>query len=65
MKVIIRMSLRVIRMVVPAHLGVGHPNLIWIVVVGIMAFGAGLGVNLYRSRRDSSLSNETVVGDEE
>lgn len=52
-------------MVVPAHLGVEHPNLIWIVVVAIMAFGAGLGVNLYRSRQDSSLSDETVVGDKE
>ncbi len=41
-------------MVVPAHLGFEHPNLLWLVLVGIGAFVIGLGVNLYRSRRESA-----------
>lgn len=36
-------------MVVPAHVGIEHPNLLWIVVVGIAAFAAGLAVDLVRS----------------
>lgn len=36
-------------MAVPAHLGLEHPSLVWLVVVGIVTFVAGLGVNLYRS----------------
>lgn len=39
-------------MVVPAHVGFEHPNLLWIVVVGIAAFAVGLGVNLARSDAD-------------
>jgi len=36
-------------MLVPVHLGFEHPNLVWLVVVAIIAFAVGLGVNLYRS----------------
>jgi len=39
-------------MVVPAHLGVEHPSLLWLVAVGILAFVAGLGVNLHLRRRE-------------
>ncbi|WP_205427159.1 hypothetical protein [Halorussus sp. MSC15.2] len=36
----------------PLHVGFGHPNLLWIVVTGLLAFVVGLGVNLYRSAED-------------
>lgn len=36
-------------MTLPVHLGLEHPNLVWLVVVAILAFVAGLGVNLYRT----------------
>lgn len=39
-------------MTLPIHLGLEHPNLVWLVVVAILAFLAGLGVNLYRTERD-------------
>jgi len=51
-------------MVVPAHLGLAHPNLVWLVVVGLLAFVAGLGVNLYRSTTDTDPHDEPGVGDE-
>lgn len=35
------------------HLGLEHPNLLWIVAVGIVAFAGGLAVNLARSRREA------------
>jgi hypothetical protein len=41
-------------MVVPLHLGLEHPSALWLVGVGLLAFLAGLGVNLYRSRRTTS-----------
>lgn len=37
----------------PLHLGLEHPNLLWIVAVGILAFAGGLAVNIARSRRAS------------
>ena len=42
-------------MVAPLHIGLEHPNVVWLVGVGLLAFLAGLLVNLYRSRRSSSL----------
>ena len=36
-------------MALPLHVGLEHPNLTWLVIVGILTFAAGLGVNLYRS----------------
>lgn len=63
MKAIKRVSHRGIHMVVPVHIGVEHPNVLWLVVVALLAFGAGLGVNLYRSRQASRPSNESVGGD--
>lgn len=36
-------------MVVPLHLGFEHPNLVWIAITALLAFIAGMGVNLYRS----------------
>lgn len=47
-------------MEVPAHLGIEHPNLIWLVVVGMLTFIAGLGVNLYRSTE----TDESTTSDE-
>jgi len=37
-------------MTLPLHLGIEHPSLLWLVAVGLLAFLAGLVVNLYRSR---------------
>ena len=38
------------------HLGLDHPSLVWLVGTGLVAFLAGLVVNLYRSRRgDTSI----------
>lgn len=39
-------------MVSPLHVGIEHPNLLWIAASGILAFVAGLLVNLYRSGSD-------------
>ncbi|MFD1685171.1 hypothetical protein [Halobellus litoreus] len=50
-------------MPVPLHLGLEHPSALWIVAVGFLAFVAGLGVNLYRSRR--SETSPDAVSDEE
>ena len=36
------------------HLGLEHPSALWLVGVGLLAFVAGLLVNLYRSRRSAS-----------
>ena len=33
-------------MVVPAHIGLEHPSLLWLVGIGLLAFVAGLWVNL-------------------
>ena len=38
-------------MTLPLHLGLEHPDLLWIAGTGLLAFLAGLVVNLYRSRR--------------
>jgi hypothetical protein len=40
-------------MVSPLHVGLGHPNLLWIAAAGLLAFVAGLAVNLYRSTADA------------
>lgn len=40
-------------MTLPVHLGLEHPNLVWLVVVAILAFAAGLGVNLSRTREQT------------
>lgn len=47
-------------MVVPLHLGFEHPNLVWLGITALLAFVAGLVVNLYRSsttRRPDSEEN--------
>ncbi|MGQ4556518.1 hypothetical protein [Halobellus sp. GM3] len=41
-------------MIAPLHLGLEHPNALWLVGAGLLAFLAGLAVNLYRSRRSPS-----------
>lgn len=51
-------------MVVPVHIGFEHPNLIWLVVVGILTFIAGLGVNLYHSTNKGESSHESTTNDE-
>jgi hypothetical protein len=52
-------------MVVPLHLGLGHPNMLWIASTALLTFVAGLSVNLYRSRtqNDADLTSDTF-GDE-
>lgn len=50
-------------MAIPLHLGIDHPNLVWIGIAAVLSFIAGMGVNLYRSMReqqgsDSSLTDE-------
>lgn len=52
-------------MVVPAHLGLEHPSLAWLVVVGILAFVAGLGVNLYRSYTSAESPPVSDASDEQ
>lgn len=53
-------------MVLPLHLGVEHPNLLWLVGVGLLAFVAGLLVDLYRSaRREPSVASELPDRDAE
>jgi hypothetical protein len=36
-------------MVLPLHVGTEHPDLIWLLATGVLAFAAGLGVHLFRS----------------
>jgi len=52
-------------MVAPIHLGVEHPSLVWSVAVAILAFAAGLGVNLYRSLRADRPRTDPSAGDGE
>lgn len=47
-------------MAIPLHLGINHPNLIWIGITAILAFVAGMGVNLYRSTDEQQGSNSTI-----
>jgi len=46
-------SVRSPGMVSPLHVGLEHPNLLWIAAAGLLAFVAGLAVNLYRSTADA------------
>lgn len=48
-------------MVLPAHVGLEHPNLLWLVGLGIISFIAGLLVNL--SRSGDSSDHDTAVDD--
>jgi hypothetical protein len=50
-------------MTLPLHLGLEHPSLVWIAGTGLLAFLAGLVVNLYRSRRED-VPIDTVSGEE-
>ena len=50
-------------MTVPLHLGVGHPTVGWLVLVGLLAFAVGLVVNLSRSTTQTP-SNETLAVDD-
>jgi hypothetical protein len=45
-------------MVVPAHVGLEHPSLLWLVAIGVLAFVAGLWVNL-RSPDDAVTDEAT------
>ena len=47
------------------HVGTEHPNLLWIVAAALLAFVAGLGVNLYRSLGDSSSTGPRAADDRE
>lgn len=39
------------------HLGLEHPSTLWIAVASVLAFVAGLGINLYRTRRSDSIAD--------
>ncbi|WP_170977279.1 hypothetical protein [Halorussus salinisoli] len=53
-------------MLSPLHLGVEHPNLVWIAAVGLLAFVVGLGVNLCRSLADAPrIASRTSDGESE
>lgn len=41
-------------MTLPLHVGLEHHSLLWLVATALLAFVAGLGVNLYRSRSTGS-----------
>lgn len=47
-------------MAIPLHLGIGHPNLVWIGITAILAFIAGMGVNLYRSTNEQQGSDASI-----
>jgi len=51
-------------MVPPTHIGLEHPQLLWLVVVGLLAFVAGLGVNLYRSTDDPMPDRDPTPGED-
>lgn len=42
-------------MTLPLHLGLEHPSPAWLVGTGLLAFLAGLVVNLYRSRQEDPI----------
>jgi hypothetical protein len=52
-------------MVVPAHVGLEHPNLIWLIGIGIVMFAVGLWVNLSRSTTDTVHDERAVERDTE
>lgn len=51
-------------MAIPVHLGLEHPSLVLLVVVGIITFVAGLGVNLYRSTREVDSDQDPNASEE-
>ncbi|WP_167599410.1 hypothetical protein [Halorussus marinus] len=52
-------------MISPLHVGVEHPNLLWVGAAGLVAFVAGLAVNLYRSTRDAAPTESPAPDDAE
>jgi hypothetical protein len=46
------------------HLGLEHPSLLWLVAASIVAFAAGLGVRLHRTRRRDDLDADTTAVDD-
>lgn len=36
-------------MVIPLHLGIEHPSLVWLGLTALLSFIAGMGVMMYRS----------------
>jgi hypothetical protein len=40
-------------MILPLHVGIEHPSLLWIAATALLAFVVGLGINLYCSLNDS------------
>lgn len=41
------------------HVGIEHPNLFWIAVPTLLAFGVGLGLGLYSQRKDDESDMQT------
>ncbi|MFB6087699.1 MAG: hypothetical protein ABEJ85_04190 [Haloarculaceae archaeon] len=52
-------------MVVPLHIGIEHPSTVWLLGVAVVAFVAGLAVNLYRSNAASETPDADVDAVEE
>jgi hypothetical protein len=38
-------------MVAPLHLGLEHPNVLWLVAAALAAFATGLGIRTWQDRR--------------
>ncbi|WP_302081557.1 hypothetical protein [Salinibaculum rarum] len=51
-------------MLTPLHIGIEHPTLGWLAIVALLAFVAGLGVNLSRSVTGSA-HDGTPAADED
>jgi hypothetical protein len=52
-------------MIAPAHIGIEHPSLVWLAVVGIAAFAVGLGIARYRSLTAGTNRTPPTAGDGE
>jgi hypothetical protein len=52
-------------MTLPLHIGIEHPSLLWLVAVGIVAFLAGLLVNLSRSESETPTQHAVAADDRE
>jgi hypothetical protein len=48
-----------------AHVGVTHPDLLWIAVPTLLAFAAGLGLSLFTDRQRTDPRSEAVSEPEE
>lgn len=47
-------------MLEPLHLGMEHPNLLWVGGAALLGFGAGLGIGLQSGRSEPAARTETT-----